>query len=73
MKDIKANLTIGNTPTVRGNLQIGGAAGRKVTDYEALQNKPSIEHVELVGNKNLEDFGAEPMTAAEVLEIFHMF
>lgn len=75
MKDIKANLTIGNTPAVRGNLHIGGSAGRTgmAKDYERLKNKPSIENVELVGNKNLEDFGAEPMTTAEVLEIFNMF
>lgn len=73
-KDITARLQVGNGPVVRGSMKVNSPSSSGGTsDYNKLKNKPSIEHVELVGNKNLEDFGAEPMTAAEVLEIFHMF
>lgn len=71
---INATLTVGNGPAVKGSLKVNGPTGKGGTrDYNDIVNKPSIENVELVGNKNLEDFGAEPMTTAEVLEIFNMF
>lgn len=41
-----------------------------VSDYNALTNKPSIEGVELVGNRQLEEIGVNEATAQEILDIF---
>lgn len=38
-------------------------------DYERLINKPSIESVTLIGNKNFEDLGLSALTAEDLLEI----
>ena len=38
-------------------------------NYEKLKNKPSINGVELVGNKSFEDLGEETITNAELQEI----
>lgn len=41
-----------------------GPAG--TTDYLKLENLPSIESVELLGDKTFEDFGLLPMTLEEI-------
>lgn len=38
-------------------------------DYEDALNKPSIENVTLDGNKNLEDFGLQPISAEDITRI----
>ena len=38
-------------------------------DYEDALNKPSIENVTLDGNKTLEDFGLQPLSAEEITRI----
>jgi hypothetical protein len=38
-------------------------------DYNDLINKPSIEGVELVGDKTLEELGVEPLTPQEIDEL----
>lgn len=38
-------------------------------DYEDALNKPSIENVTLDGNKTLEDFGLQPISAEEITRI----
>ena len=35
-------------------------------DYNDLVNKPSIEGVELIGDKSLEELGVEALTNAEI-------
>ena len=35
-------------------------------DYNDLINKPSIEGVELIGDKTLEELGVEPLTPQEI-------
>ncbi len=47
-----------------------GSGGTGVKDYELLVNKPSIENVELIGNKLLSDFG---MGTADILDIRSLF
>lgn len=37
----------------------GGGGGGGTTDYEALDNKPSVNSVELSGNKTLDDLGIQ--------------
>ena len=38
-------------------------------DYEQLKNKPSIESVTLIGNKDFEDLGLSNISAEDLLEI----
>ena len=47
-----------------GNIVIEGGSG--TSDYENLSNKPSINSVELDGNKSLEDLGIQPELVSEV-------
>lgn len=35
-------------------------------DYKKLQNKPSVNGVELAGNKTIEDLGEETLSNAEI-------
>lgn len=35
-------------------------------DYKKLQNKPSVNGVELTGNKTIEDLGEETLTNMEI-------
>ena len=38
-------------------------------DYEEALNKPSIDSVTLTGNKTLEDFGLQPISAEDIIRI----
>lgn len=40
-----------------GNIVIQGGGGGETSNYEDLENKPSINNVELLGNKSLNDLG----------------
>ena len=40
-------------------------------NYNELSNKPSIEQVELIGNKNFSDLGLETMSNIEILTMFN--
>lgn len=51
-----------------GNISMGSADSR-VKDYEKLTNKPSIESVVLIGNKNFPDFGLTAIDIDDLLEI----
>lgn len=46
-----------------------GAGG--TTDYEKLNNKPSVNDVELSGDKSLEDLGISPLSNSEIMEIIN--
>lgn len=39
-------------------------------NYEELYNKPSINEVELIGNKSFEDLGDKTLTNIEIKSIF---
>ena len=45
----------------------GGAVG----DYPALSNKPSINGVELVGDKSIEELGVDTLTNLQIQQIFN--
>jgi len=45
----------------------GGTVG---IDYETLRNKPSIEGVELVGDKELTEFGMSIVSNVKILDLF---
>lgn len=40
-----------------------------VKDYEKLTNKPSIETVELIGNKSFKDLGLEALSNSDLMEL----
>jgi len=46
-----------------------GAGG--TTDYDKLNNKPSINDVELSGDKSLADLGISPLSDLEIMEIIN--
>lgn len=51
-----------------GNINIQGGSGGS-SDYEDFENKPSINNVELIGNKSLTDLGIDvPTTLAELTD-----
>ena len=52
--------------TLTGEVVRGGTG---IDDYEKLRNKPSIEDVELLGNKSFLDLGLTEMPNQEILEI----
>jgi len=53
-----------NMPSEIRKIQVGNS------DYEALINKPKIESVELIGNKNFEDLGLEECSNDDILAMF---
>ena len=40
-------------------------------NYENLKNKPSINDVELIGNKSFEDLGDIPLSNIEILNMYN--
>lgn len=53
------------------SLQTNEAVGGTGTnDYEKLKNKPSINSVELIGNKEFEDLGMTPITNQMIESLF---
>jgi len=59
------------TPTIDLEVQevMEGAGG--TIDYEKLNNKPSVNGVELSGDKSLEDLGISPLSDSEIMEIIN--
>lgn len=49
----------------------GGGGGSGTDNYNQLSNKPKINDITLSGNKSLEDLSVEPLTAAEIQEMFN--
>lgn len=71
-RDISSRLVVGNGPTVRGSMKVNGAGSSGGTsDYNKMKNKPSIEHVELIGDKSFEELGLENMDNMEILKLFN--
>lgn len=71
-KDVTARLQVNNGPVVRGSMKVNGAGSASGSaDYNKLRNKPSIEHVELVGDKSFEELGLENMDNMEILKLFN--
>lgn len=52
-------------------LSLGMERVRATGDYEKLTNKPSINEVELVGNKTFEDLGDSPLKNLDIQAIFN--
>lgn len=56
IKDLPKDYTSGGSGSSSG----GGGGGGGTTDYNALSNKPSIEGVELDGDKSAKELGLQP-------------
>ena len=57
----EVDLSIPETSGVDLILRVGSVAGGGVTSYELLMDLPSINNVELVGNKTLKELGIQPV------------
>ena len=53
-------------PTEAVNMSADEAIMVSVNDYDELQNKPSIEGVELIGDKSFEELNLQPLTNSEL-------
>lgn len=54
--------------TITGRLTVPSSVNG-VSDYERLNNKPSIEDVTLIGNKTFEDLGLESIDNTELMDL----
>lgn len=58
------------TPTIDLEVQ-EVMEGKGIADYGELNNKPSINDVELSGDKSLEELGISPLSDSEIMEIIN--
>lgn len=70
--EVSAGAAINATvsPSASVDVDVGTQTRVVATDYERLSNKPSIEDVQLVGNKKLTEFGVGPIGNAAILDLF---
>lgn len=52
------------------SVNVGTQTRVSMTDYERLNNKPSIEEVELSGDKKLAEFGLSSISNTSILDLF---
>lgn len=77
METISLDMRSGNAPiplTVKSGtapISLGFERVRATGDYNDLENKPSINEVELVGNKTFEDLGDSPLKNLDIQAIFN--
>lgn len=57
--------TISAVKHIKGSLSMP----KSIDDYGELKNKPTIESIELIGNKSLKDFGIDKITNEEIENI----
>ena len=66
-KELRA--TIRDSDSLSGVLDSAKVVYEK--NYENLKNKPSINDVELIGNKSFEDLGDMPLSNIEILNMYN--
>lgn len=66
----KQNLTgtVEGVSNIDGDVSIPINAG--TSDYNKLKNLPSVENIELRGNKTFEELGLEEVTNQDILDMF---
>lgn len=66
----KQNLTgtVEGVSNIDGNVSIPINAG--TSDYNKLKNLPSVENIELRGNKTFSELGLEEVTNQDILDMF---
>ena len=60
------NLSVKEQEKIKLELRGGGGTG----NYNALTNKPSINEVELIGNKTFDELGDHTLSNIEIKSIF---
>lgn len=63
------NGSVSSDGQISGSVFLPPTSGSGTSNYNKLINKPSIEHVELVGNKSFSELGLSKMTADDLLRI----
>ena len=63
----KTNLRVHGTEKINLHLRGGGSG---TGNYNALTNKPSINEVELIGDKSFDDLGDHTLSNIEIKTIF---
>lgn len=66
-KELRA--TIRDSDSLSGVLDSAKVVYEK--NYENLKNKPSINDIELIGNKSFEDLGDIPLSNIEILNMYN--
>lgn len=71
--ELSANEQLTGTLGVHGTLEgeIVNPSAVYVYDYNRLDNKPSINEVELINDKSFEELGVRTMTNLEILAVFN--
>lgn len=49
----------------------GSGTPAQINDYQKLKNKPSINEVELTGDRSFEDLGLSPLSNLEIMQIIN--
>lgn len=67
-KNIKLDLTTTKVLDLKTGLLVTG----RTKDYEALNNKPRIESVELIGNRTFKQLGISTLSVQEIEKILYL-
>jgi hypothetical protein len=62
---VSNNALVVETTILGAGLQ-GPPGPMGTTNYNLLENRPSIQSIELIGNRTFEDLGLSPMTPNEI-------
>lgn len=60
----------GNNGSIEDFFESIGGADSGTLDYERLRNKPSIESIELMGNKSFNDLGITIVSESDIENLF---
>lgn len=63
-------LDLGNEGSEQDFIDSISTGGQGTTNYEQLRNKPSIETIELEGDKTFEELGLVAITEQEIKNLF---
>ena len=66
---VSGNIKTSTVTRLSGNISMGSTTATR--DYEQLINKPSIEYVELIGNKTFNDLGLSALSADDILDVLN--
>lgn len=69
--EIQGSSSLDLSMTSDPTLTLGLERSTGTNNYESLVNKPSINSVELIGDKSFEDLGDVPLTNTEIQAIFN--
>lgn len=68
--EIRQEKDVGLNISTKRNISLGLGPSSGTSNYEYLSHKPSINSVELVGDKSFEDLGDKTLTNIEIKQMF---